>query len=279
MFKEEILECNPSETKINVFLCYICNKEYRIHFHLKQNIRKVHNEKKGYNIREEFSNQDDPSVQEKNNEYEEIENHPQPERKGSLKRHIQTVHHHTDGITHTSRSQDQDDNNQNDNNKDDNNQDDSNHTNLTIQSGNISSTIVSNETEIFKCSLCPKEFPLKSNYKRHVLAIHKKINKCRHCKQNFRSRYFLDTHKTDCADQLKWKVKETTKKNPRKFIKRTGESPDSKFKCEFCDRSYTEKHNRERHIHQKHQDDIKINDKIINASVQKKVKCQDICTS
>ena len=30
--KEEILECNSSETKINVFLCYICNKEYRIHF-------------------------------------------------------------------------------------------------------------------------------------------------------------------------------------------------------------------------------------------------------
>ena len=28
----------------------------------------------------------------KNNEYEEIENHPQPERKGSLKRLIQTVH-------------------------------------------------------------------------------------------------------------------------------------------------------------------------------------------
>ena len=28
----------------------------------------------------------------KNNEYEEIENHPQPEHKGSLKRLIQTVH-------------------------------------------------------------------------------------------------------------------------------------------------------------------------------------------
>ena len=40
--KEEIVECNPSETNPKIFLCYKCNKEYHLHFHLKQHIRNIH---------------------------------------------------------------------------------------------------------------------------------------------------------------------------------------------------------------------------------------------
>ena len=43
--KEEMIECNPSnENNQKIFLCYICNKEYKIYFHLKQHIKKVHEE-------------------------------------------------------------------------------------------------------------------------------------------------------------------------------------------------------------------------------------------
>ena len=40
--KEEIVECNPSETNPKIFLCYICNKEYHLYFHLKQHISNIH---------------------------------------------------------------------------------------------------------------------------------------------------------------------------------------------------------------------------------------------
>ena len=45
---EDITECNQNENNSKVFLCHICNKEYRIYFHLKQHIKKVHGEKKNY---------------------------------------------------------------------------------------------------------------------------------------------------------------------------------------------------------------------------------------
>ena len=40
----------PSETNAKIFHCYICSKEYKISFHLKQHIRNVHEEKKNYNF-------------------------------------------------------------------------------------------------------------------------------------------------------------------------------------------------------------------------------------
>ena len=48
--RKEIIECNTSENNVNIFLCHICNKEYNIFFHLKQHIRKVHEEKKTPNF-------------------------------------------------------------------------------------------------------------------------------------------------------------------------------------------------------------------------------------
>lgn len=38
--EEGTIECNPNENDSKVFLCYICKKEYTIHFHLKQHIKK-----------------------------------------------------------------------------------------------------------------------------------------------------------------------------------------------------------------------------------------------
>ena len=45
--KEETFDHNPS-TKI--FICHICNKDYSIHFYLKQHLKKVHEKKKKYNF-------------------------------------------------------------------------------------------------------------------------------------------------------------------------------------------------------------------------------------
>ena len=44
--KQEIIECNPSTIDPKIFLCNICNKEYNMYFHLKQHIKKVHEQKK-----------------------------------------------------------------------------------------------------------------------------------------------------------------------------------------------------------------------------------------
>ena len=45
--KEEIIESNAaSESNAKIFLCYICNKEYNMYFHLKQHIKNVHEKKK-----------------------------------------------------------------------------------------------------------------------------------------------------------------------------------------------------------------------------------------
>ena len=38
----EIIECNTIESETKVFLCKICNKGYKMYFHLKQHIRNIH---------------------------------------------------------------------------------------------------------------------------------------------------------------------------------------------------------------------------------------------
>ena len=43
--REQIIDSNPSATNTKIFLCYICNKEFKIHFHLKQHTRKAHEKK------------------------------------------------------------------------------------------------------------------------------------------------------------------------------------------------------------------------------------------
>ena len=44
--KEEIIEFNTSKTNQKIFLCYICNKEYNLYFHLKQHLKNIRGKKK-----------------------------------------------------------------------------------------------------------------------------------------------------------------------------------------------------------------------------------------
>ena len=53
-YNADMNACNPSEKNTKTFLCYICNKEYNIYFHMKQHIRKVHEEKKSHKTIQRF---------------------------------------------------------------------------------------------------------------------------------------------------------------------------------------------------------------------------------
>ena len=48
--KEETIECNPTETNPKIFVCYICNKEFNMNFHLKQHMRNIHEKKKSNTV-------------------------------------------------------------------------------------------------------------------------------------------------------------------------------------------------------------------------------------
>ena len=63
-YKEEMIECNPSETTRKTFLCYICNKEYNIYFHLKQHIRNVHEDRKSHQTIQTFDEHEIAAVKE-----------------------------------------------------------------------------------------------------------------------------------------------------------------------------------------------------------------------
>ena len=57
--KEDEIECNPNdENNLKIFLCHICNKNYKINFHLKQHIKNVHEKKKNYNFHNETLHND-----------------------------------------------------------------------------------------------------------------------------------------------------------------------------------------------------------------------------
>ena len=61
-YKEQVFDSNPSETNTKIFLCNICHKDFKIHFHLKQHIRKAHENKNAYsydNDQKSFSKLDD----------------------------------------------------------------------------------------------------------------------------------------------------------------------------------------------------------------------------
>ena len=48
-YQEHIIESNTSETNPKIFLCKICNKEYKIYFHLKKHIQKAHEKTNAHN--------------------------------------------------------------------------------------------------------------------------------------------------------------------------------------------------------------------------------------
>ena len=56
LLKEKVTEIIPSDTNTKSFLCHICNKEYNIFFHLKQHMKKVHEENKSKNVQIDFNN-------------------------------------------------------------------------------------------------------------------------------------------------------------------------------------------------------------------------------
>ena len=105
---KEIFESNPSETYEKIFHCDICNKEYKMNFHLKQHIRNVHEGKKNYLIRTKHEialNKNDTLIT--NSSIMKLDDHPIIKghkhckcrlcgksftRSASLKMHTHTVH-------------------------------------------------------------------------------------------------------------------------------------------------------------------------------------------
>ena len=63
-YKAEIIKGNSSETNSKIFLCNICNREFRIYFHLKQHIKKVHEVKENFST--QFNTKNDENIDYKN---------------------------------------------------------------------------------------------------------------------------------------------------------------------------------------------------------------------
>ena len=111
-YKAEIIEGNSSETNSKIFLCKICNREFRIYFHLKQHIKKVHEAKENFST--QFNTKNDENIDYENsksipsttNLKANVHSHHNTAHKNrkcefcgksfssrkNLKRHIHTVH-------------------------------------------------------------------------------------------------------------------------------------------------------------------------------------------
>ena len=103
--KEEVIELNSSASDAKIFLCHICNKEYNIYFHLKQHIRKFHEDRKSTQNDKALDvdeheipiNENDKSILnpknlEENADVIHIHKHKQYGINFDLKQHIKNVH-------------------------------------------------------------------------------------------------------------------------------------------------------------------------------------------
>ena len=183
--KEEIIESNSSETNPKIFLCYICNKEYKIYFHLKQHIRNVHEKKIIYNCDDcgkSFHKLDD------------------------LNDHINTIHNDQECEKY----------------ENDNNKSLSKTSNLKMhtiainkdhkcktcgKSDNFKLHIHTvHEDKNYKCQSCGKSFSSTGNLKNHILTVHEghRDYKCESCGKSFSSSSYLKKHTTTIHEGHKY---------------------------------------------------------------------------
>ena len=169
--KTELIECHTNESAI--FRCNICNKEYNVHFYLKQHIKKVHEEKKSCNFQQSTIH-DDQKHDEGHKAHKCEPCGKSFSTAGYLKVHIHTVHEgHKDykcescgkSFTQTSSLK----------------------THIrSVHEGRRDHT----------CDSCAKSFSEASHLKRHIHTIHEghKDHKCKSCSKSYTEAGNLKKH-------------------------------------------------------------------------------------
>merc|ERR1711951_284177 len=67
-------------------------------------------------------------------------------------------------------------------------------------------TSYSNESGLYKCNKCEKQFSVRSNMKRHIRSTHEGINyPCNICNQAFTSKFNVDRHIKTSHEEFKFK--------------------------------------------------------------------------
>ena len=105
----------------------------------------------------------------------------------------------------------------------------------------------------FQCLCCPQTFTTNSNLTRHVRTIHENKNECPHCYRNHLSRWYLKNHMSTCNKRIAYELKEASKPHPRAFKKMPN------YRCEICDKNFSTRTNKERHITNLHTNIMKKN--------------------
>ena len=110
----------------------------------------------------------------------------------------------------------------------------------------MTTRVVPHLQSLFQCLCCPQTFTTNSNLTRHVRTIHENKNNCPHCYKNHSSRWYLGNHMSTCGKRIEYELKEAKKPHPRAFKKRSGS------RCEICDKHFSTRTNKERHIKNLH---------------------------
>ena len=234
LLKEEVTKIIPSETDAKTFLCHICNKEYNIHFHLNQHMRKVHKENKSKNVQIDFNNdqklddqqiatnENDNSISNTNDlmEQDHVIQAGQKEHKcnfcdesfsqeGSLDMHIRLIHE---------------------------------------------------DDKDYKCKSCSKSFLHATSLKRHILKVHEgyKDYTCEPCEKSFSLSKHLKGHIHIIQEGHKdYKCvfcdKSFSQSKHLKSHIHTDHEGQKDYKCESCGKSFFKAGNLKQHIHTVHE--------------------------
>ena len=177
---DNAIETNQNKPDFEIFPCEFCNKVFRINFHLKQHMRKVHEEK----IRHMFENSvsEDCDLNTPNNKNHE--GHPRNYNcdhcgksflnAAKLQKHTYTVHKGHKAY----------------------NCDSCDKTFNTLQSLETHLHTVHDGNKDYKCESCGKSFSQAPNLKRHIQNVHEghKDYKCVSCDKSFSEARNLKNH-------------------------------------------------------------------------------------
>ena len=252
-FEEEIIECNPSENNQKIFLCDICNKEYKMYFYMKQHIKNVHEQKKSFKFQNNLVH-NEHKIDEKKLTIKSMSNQT-----NNLKMHIHNIHEVQQDYKceycgklfpqaeflkkHI----------------------------YIVHSGQKDKSFPHEEVlkrhykkfhkghKDYKCGCCGKSFPTAGNLKRHIYTVHKgnKDYKCDSCGKSFTQMAALEEHLHTIHDGYRDHKCESCGKSfshagyLKKHIQTVHEGRKD-YKCDSCNKSFSHAHHLKKHINTNH---------------------------